>query len=145
MTILPIIRRWTWEFPQSLLGLCLIPFYRKNIVKRIKQNDLIIYICNNFPGGVSLGYFIYLDNNNSNEFIRIENILLEEFIKHEIGHSIQSKYLGPFYIGLIGIPSIIHNLVCRIKNKLGKSYNYYNFYTEKWANKLGKVKIFYYK
>ncbi len=56
-------------------------------------------------------------------------------IKHETGHTIQSLYLGPLYLIVIGIPSIVWaGLIHKRTNK-----SYYWFYTESWANKLGGV------
>ena len=72
-------------------------------------------------GGLSLGEYIFLNNN------RVASI------KHEYGHSIQSKYLGPLYLLVIGIPS----LIWAIFGKRGDAY--YAFYTERWADKLGGV------
>ena len=54
---------------------------------------------------------------------------------HEHGHARQSLYLGPFYLFVIGIPSLLWACLYR-KHKRG---SYYAFYTEKWADKLGGV------
>ena len=59
-------------------------------------------------------------------------------IKHECGHVKQSKILGPLYLLVIGIPSILHawlNKYIRMLLEEWRAYNYYHFYTEKWANK----------
>ena len=53
-------------------------------------------------------------------------------IEHECGHSRQSDILGPLYLIVIGIPSIIHNIVHTICSKLGINWDYYKFYTEHW-------------
>ena len=54
---------------------------------------------------------------------------------HEYGHSIQSKILGPLYLLVIGLPSIIWaGLFEKYRNK--HKISYYSFFTEKWANKL---------
>lgn len=56
-------------------------------------------------------------------------------IKHEKGHTIQSLILGPLYLIVIGIPSIVWaGLIHKHTNK-----SYYWFYTEAWADKLGGV------
>ena len=104
------IRRWTWEFPQSLLG------------------------------AISLGYYVLLDYNRydwDNNNIRIS---LKNSIKHEAGHGIQSKWLGPLYLPFVGLLSGLHNLNCRRKRKKGIPYDYYKFFVEAWADKLGGVK-----
>lgn len=69
-----------------------------------------------------------------------------ETIKHEYGHQLQSYILGPLYILVIGLPSglwcwFIQDWVNKIRKKKNKpELDYYWFYTESWANKLGKVK-----
>lgn len=60
----------------------------------------------------------------------------DKSLKHELGHSYQSQLLGWLYIPVVAIPSILHNLVHYIAYKLGKEWDYYSFYTEKWADKL---------
>lgn len=59
----------------------------------------------------------------------------EKSIKHEYGHCIQSRILGPLYLIVIGLPSIMHAWLCRCKN-----HSYYDFYPEKWADKLAGIK-----
>lgn len=72
--------------------------------------------------------------------------------KHESGHYHQSRVLGPLYLFVIAIPSLLHawyftiktfikdNIINPIKKKHGKNAKdvdydtYFNFYTESWAN-----------
>ena len=70
----------------------------------------------------------------------------EETIKHEYGHQLQSYILGPLFLLVIGLPSglwcwFIQDLINKKRKKKNKpELDYYWFYTESWANKLGKVK-----
>lgn len=61
------------------------------------------------------------------------------YIRHEYGHTVQSRKLGPLYLLIIGLPSLIW-AGCfegwRKKHKV----SYYSFYTEAWADRLGGVK-----
>lgn len=59
-------------------------------------------------------------------------------IQHESGHVKQSKILGPLYLLVIGLPSIVHAAMHRT---VCKNPNYYHFYTEKWANKLAGLTV----
>ena len=62
----------------------------------------------------------------------------ERILVHEYGHTIQSMILGPLFLPIIGIPSFIWEtffLFVRLRRK--KHIDYYNFYPEKWANRLG--------
>ena len=54
---------------------------------------------------------------------------------HEKGHQIQSLYLGPLYLIVIGIPSILRMLIKIIFHK--DNAWYYSGYPENWADNLG--------
>lgn len=110
---------YLWQLPQNLLGLIFLLFL-KGEEKRTLY-DITFYYAKGFKGGISLGKYIILG------YIR------KDSIRHEYGHCIQSKYLGWLYLLVIGLPSLIHAW-------LYKGDNYYSFWAEKWANKLGKVK-----
>lgn len=140
MKALTRIRRWTWELPQSLLGLLLLPFYKKTLLKIFEYEEQKVYIYDKFPGGISLGYYILVDYNRKDWNNKLIRQSLKKSIRHESGHGIQSKWLGPFYLLTVGILSGVHNIICRIKNYYGIGYDYYKFFIERQADKLGKVK-----
>ena len=128
-----------WEFPQNLLALILMLYYRIFCGKlTIKEYKGITYVgVPNRRFGVSLGAFVllgtaYLDRDTT--------------IKHEYGHTIQSLWFGPLYLILIGIPSGLGNLYDRFFHTKEKGWTvkdsikwYYNQPWEKWADKLGGV------
>ena len=58
---------------------------------------------------------------------------------HEYGHTIQSNFLGPLFLIIIGLPSIIW-AGCFDRYRRKHNISYYQFYTEKWADALGGVK-----
>lgn len=113
---------WLWQFPQNLLGFIIIKLCK---AKRYWQFTRI-YTCHLFYAGASLGKYIIFDD---------RRLVDDNDVKHEIGHQKQSLYLGWFYLTIIGIPSVIGNILYRIKK-----FNYYNQPWEKWADKLGNVK-----
>lgn len=111
-----------WTLPQSLLGLVLITIYRLPYKGKYKS----AYIYDRFTAeGISLGFFILFDD--------CENTVTDVDVKHEYGHYIQNLILGPLYLFIIGIPS-------ELNYRFGSSKSYYDFWTEKWADKLGAVK-----
>lgn len=116
---------YLWQLPQNLLGLLFLLFLKGEEKHNLK--GISFYYYDNFPGGISLGKYIILGSTYENS------------VKHEYGHCVQSRYLGWLYLLVIGIPSL---LWASIYGKLIKpSINgYYKFYTEKSADKLGKVK-----
>lgn len=78
-------------------------------------------------GGISLG-----------KYIIISQWAKKATVMHEYGHCIQSRYLGWFYLLVIGIPSLVWaGLYGWVID--AKKHSYYDFYTEKWADKLGGV------
>lgn len=124
---------WLWQLPQNLCGIIYRSISEDNRICVIENNDsrsvgAKVYL-QKANGGISLGRYIFINQDYIDE---------EIVIKHECGHVKQSKILGPLYLLVIGIPSILHawlnNYIgCCWKNG---EYNYYHFYTEKWANKL---------
>ena len=124
---------WLWQLPQNLLGWFLSIFADK------KHN----YICNDgkeyriyfmslFGSGVSLGNYIIFDT-----AYKTYIAILDISVKHEHGHQKQSMYLGPLYLIVIGIPSVLGNIYSRLFHK--ESEWYYKQPWEAWADKLGGV------
>lgn len=120
---------WVWQIPQNIVGL--LYRYVTTISNNVSDSkDYKVYFKTS-KGSISLGKYIFVYANTRN---------LSKTIQHEVGHYKQSCLLGPLYLLIIGIPSItwaaLHNCVPYFNR-----YSYYSFYTEKWANKLAKLKI----
>lgn len=121
-----------WQLPQHLLAILYIGYLVMmskdlGIDSRYKQATVIPCI---MRGAVTLGNYVFVGLNSE----------YRKTVKHELGHTIQSKILGPLYLIVIGIPSITYCGLRRIFPSLRKK-NYYNFYTEKWANNLSEKYI----
>ena len=71
-----------------------------------------------------MGNYIIIPKYNRTTFI----------VRHEYGHHVQSTYLGPLYLIIIGIPSVIGNILHRFIK-----FNYYKQPWEAWANRLGGI------
>ena len=118
---------WIWSQPQTAIGY-LVQFFvvMFNKVTIIDYNYVrAIYFGRNW-GGISLGKFIFMCN---------EMMFDDKYTIHELGHSIQSLYLGPLYLLVIGIPSLLRAFYVVIRPKSAATYH--NFYTETWADALG--------
>lgn len=116
---------YLWQIPQNIIGLLFLLFIKGE--EKHKLGDIKYYFSWGFPGGITLGKYIIIGTTDENT------------VKHEYGHTIQSKYLGPLYLIVIGIPSLIWATLYGWVIK--PTHNgYYRFYTEKWADKLGGVK-----
>lgn len=113
---------YLWQLPQNLIGAALFYWYYRDGDKYPwnKESDVKINCYSEkMKGGITLG-----------QYIIVQDLY---YACHEYGHTVQSKILGPLYLPVIGIPSIIH---AALHKYVCKNKDYYHFYTEKWANKL---------
>ena len=117
----------TWELPQNTLGAIVKKIFNAKPHSSYKSATVYTW---KVLGGMSLGNHIFIY-----EPI-VDHTSGANMIKHEYGHTIQSKYLGWLYLLVIGLPSLIWAWCFEgYRTKKGKSY--YDFYTEAWADKLG--------
>ena len=121
-----------WQLPQHIVAIIYFGYLVMmckdlGVDSRYKQAIVIPCI---MRGAVTLGNYVFVGLNSE----------YKETVKHELGHTIQSKILGPLYLIVIGIPSITYCGLRRLFPSLRKK-NYYNFYTEKWANNLSEKYI----
>ena len=126
-----------WQLPQEIIGCFLILMIKGkrkyiNVLipgKQSKYGLVGVYIAPNLlNSGISLGDYIIFDG-------RIE--ISETDVLHEYGHQLQSRFLGPLYLLIVGIPSLIGNIYSRINKKDEKWY--YSLFPENWADRLGGV------
>lgn len=128
------LRQWTYELPQTLLGYILTKIYSKKLNSIGEYASAKVYTYDDFPGGISLGRYILVQD------VSWWPEYQDTIIKHEFGHCIQSKYLGWLYLPIIGICSGLHRLTYKWRMKQGWIKSYYDYWTEKSADKLGGVK-----
>ena len=65
--------------------------------------------------------------------------IVSRLLVHEYGHTIQSLILGPLYLVVMGIPSTLWGwLPCCERARQQKNLSYFDFFTERWANRLGE-------
>ena len=122
---------WIWQFPQNLLGLVLLLFY-KHEKEYHRLNGRTFYFTTEMPSGISLGNYIIMNRDDR-----------EDGMRHEYGHSIDSRRFGPLYLLVIGLPSLLGNIYDRIFHRKWKYSDscewYYNQPWEKSADKNGGV------
>ena len=121
-----------WQLPQHLLAILYIGYLVmmcKDLGVDSRYKQAIVIPCV-MRGAVTLGCYVFVGLNSA----------YRKIVKHELGHTIQSKILGPLYLIVIGIPSITYCGLRRIFPSLRKK-NYYNFYTEKWGKYLSEKYI----
>jgi hypothetical protein len=127
---------FVWELPQNLLGLVLYIVMRVNhqIEGAVRETNYLFLETPNT--GVSLGWFIFWTP-KGNRFPYLPN----DCRMHEYGHARQSSMLGPFYLLVVGVPSLIRAIYSRwFRIKNGRTWTgYFNEFPENWADKLGGV------
>lgn len=76
---------------------------------------------------MGLGMFIFYGHEDNPE--------AKEVLVHEWGHTIQSIILGPLFMLVIAIPSLLWAFIPGlVKMRKEKGIKYTDFYCEKWAN-----------
>ena len=121
---------WIWQLPQNLLGVIWKNIKKGSIVTPISSNDIESVGAKAYlikaGGAVTLGKYVLISQTYRDQGMTI---------KHECGHVKQSKMLGPLYLIVIGVPSILH---AWLNDYIGcdEESGYSHFYTEKWADKL---------
>jgi hypothetical protein len=128
--LLYIVWQYTWGLLQNLAGGTIYAFYRLRGCPHFAYQGALAVIWPVRSGSMSLGRFLFL-----HESYRPGDRAL---LAHEYGHTIQSLILGPLYLFVIGLPSLLWaGLPIFQRRRLIKHISYYSFYPEKWANALG--------
>ncbi len=129
-----------WQLPQNLIGFLLTRKSRatKDFICNDGEKITVYFTKNVFSCGVSLGNYIILD------YDIYFNRNITTTVNHEHGHQKQSKFLGWFYLLVVGLTSAVaNNLWDRLFHKDWTDYQrkiwYYNRFPENWADKLGNV------
>ncbi|HPD02292.1 MAG TPA: hypothetical protein P5161_03790 [Eubacteriales bacterium] len=121
--------QFTWGLLANLLGF--LVYLSKGKLNREWFKGALISRHEENWGGVSLGIFIFVNGARGEQWFL-------DARAHEYGHTLQNLLLGPLYLFVIGIPSVIWcNSKRFIKLREEKGVSYYEFYPEKWANAWG--------
>ena len=117
-----------WQLPQNIVGGIMWLYFRLfGGLKLIDQTKWsFAFEAARMQGGISLGTFCFLSPRSAK---------YKEVIAHELrGHTWDSRWMGPFYLLILGIPSILNAAFDFTKC-------YYSFYPEKWANKHAGLEV----
>ncbi len=135
LKLLKMLFLFLWQLPQNIIGTFCTLSYDKLHPYYTRDGDLVdVYFKKWFRSGVSFGDIIILDS-AFDQGVPIKTLYIA--IYHEHGHQVQSRILGPLYLIIIGIPSLLGNLVFRVFKIDPK--HYYKLPWEAWADKLGGV------
>lgn len=119
-----------WQFPQIILGAIILAILGSRVVSTESRGVATVYRYRprRLLWGVSLGPIIILADHPAHN---------ETTVRHEYGHSLQSRMLGPLYLIVVGVPSFLRASWWYLR-KLPKA-DYYRGYPEAWADSLGRV------
>ena len=131
-----LISRFTWERPQTFLGNWFshvrniltdvnVEYYNGATLVNESDTDLL---GRKKQWGMTLGSYISSLNVKADPNT-------DKVFAHEYGHVIQSRYLGPSYLYLAGVPSFIGGGLTYIPQS---NHNHDNEWYEVWANNLAK-------
>ena len=134
--------QWTWGLPQTLIGSALYLAHRKD--KHFNLNGACATVWDK-DDGLSLGKFIFLPKQEvikSDEPAAEDKIVVsKDMAMHEYGHTVQSLILGPAYLLLVGLPSLVWSRHPHFKKKrMRTGLSYYAPIFEKTADRLGRKK-----
>lgn len=124
MKLRSLLSDWVWQLPQNLLGVLWKNIKKNSIITEISNDDIESVGAKAFlvkaRGAVTLGKYMFISQTYRDQGMTI---------KHECGHVKQSKMLGPLYLIVIGVPSILH---AWLNDYIGcdKKSGYFHFYTE---------------
>lgn len=125
-----------WELPQNALGALLL-----GAVTLGKQAQQISREHGRWfvqtPGlGISLGLFVF-SSRGGNRWFRPDPLMK----RHEYGHTFQSRRLGPLYLPLVGVPSVLRVAYAMAYREITgtKWRGYYAGYPERGADHHGGI------
>lgn len=126
-----------WELPQNLLGLAtLAAQLAARNVKCVERERGRFVVELRGVGGLSLGSFVFHSAVDS-PYIPVGR----ENRAHELGHAVQSRWLGPLYLPLVGAPSVARVVYARAYYRMhgARWPHYYDGWPERAADVLGGV------
>jgi hypothetical protein len=125
-----------WEQPQTALGAAvLLVRWACGLVERVEWAGGRALVLSR-GGGVSLGLFVFYNGRESRWFYPGSGTR-----EHEYGHTFQSRWLGPLYLLLVGIPSFGRGTYAVVYREwTGRRWRgYFDGWPEKQADRLGGV------
>jgi hypothetical protein len=125
-----------WEAPQTALGVAVLALEaaRGRIVNMEVEGDRLVV--ESKGTGISLGHIVFWSPESSRW-----HDLDKRNRAHELGHTKQSRLLGPLYLPVVGLPSVSRAAYALLYREVtgGQWTRYYDGYPEDWADRLGGV------
>lgn len=116
-----------WGLPQTIAGAVVLAVTPTD-ERRFRFHGAIVTTWRRREG-LSLGPFVFIPPRSS-----------RRLLVHEYGHTIQSLVLGPAYLPLMVLPSLVWaGLPALKRRRTRRGISYYSFYTERLADWLGEL------
>lgn len=137
MRALYVLLQCTWGLLQTAAGAAVCLRYRRR--PRFRYHGAVVI---SWPrsDSLSLGLFVFLSDHPpvDRRGAAPPEEIPRRLLVHEYGHTIQSLILGPLYLPLIGLPSLLWASLPPCRRKWRGNVSYFSFFPEKTANSLGE-------
>lgn len=128
--LLYVLVQCTWGLLQTALGAAVFLRYAG-------QPHFLFHgaVATQYPlySSLSLGLFIFVTDKPPGGEENSRRLLV-----HEYGHTVQSLILGPLYLPVVGLPSLLWAQLPACQRRWRTDMPYYSFYTEWTADLLGE-------
>jgi len=123
-----------WELPQNVLGAAVYGVLRVSGRVRSTEHARGRLFVEADGVAISLGWFVYWCRPITTRYFHIDRAVKE----HEFGHTFQSRWLGPLYLPVVGVPSTLRNAYqLGYRELTGRRWEgYFDGFPEKWADDL---------
>lgn len=136
-----VVAQITWGFPQTFVGFLFFCIYAR-CEHGLYRGAVVTYW--DKGEGLSLGLFLFLPRSahlsselSSADISDMRRERSARLHAHEYGHTIQSLFFGPFYLVIIGIPSLLWASFPPLARRWRQGdRGYYSFITERFADRL---------
>ena len=135
--LLFLLLQCTWGVLQTAAGAAVFLRFRRCLHFRFHGAVVTVYP---LYSSLSLGPFIFLtDKPPRDRSGRIPDPEVpRRLLVHEYGHTVQSLLLGPLYLPVVGLPSVLWNRLPFFQRRWRGTASYFSFVTERTANFLGE-------
>ena len=144
-----IIVQALWGLPQTLAGSAVCLAHRD--CPRFRFHGAVVTVWDRTSQGLSLGPFVFVDSAQGKGQAEVTAAMrspgndelpvgvYRQLVVHEYGHTVQSLILGPLYLPVVGLPSVIWaKTPALVKSRRDNRKSYYSFGPERFANWLGE-------